>query len=100
MDKSKLAIVGFGFSAGVILVVTLIPTPKEKVAAAAVPTVTASVAKAPTPAGISDVKGEKPADSSWITEASVKKAVRLAVKGSTKFGKVYQGNGRSGRFSI
>jgi hypothetical protein len=103
MKEPKLAIGAFGFAAGVILVITITPTPKEQVTATALSAVLSPVSSALTFAATppsSDTKEDKQAEPATITEARVKKAVRRTYPRVARFGKLYQGNGTSGRFSI
>jgi len=98
-----LAMTALGLAAGVILTIAFVPAPQKRVAtpvvAAVSPSSSSQSIAVPPPSSEATEDGIDRA-ATRITEAHVKRDVRRALKGPARFGKLYQGNGTSGRFSI
>jgi hypothetical protein len=99
----SLAMAALGLAAGVILTIAFVPAPQKPLATpvmAAVSPAGSSPTLAVVPPSSEATEARIDSPATRITEAHVKRDVRRALKGPARFGKLYQGNGTSGRFSI
>jgi hypothetical protein len=99
----SLAMAALGLAAGVIFTIVVVPAPQKPLATPVMAAVSPAgssptLAVVPPSSEATEAGIDRPA--TRITEAHVKRDVRRALKGPARFGKLYQGNGTSGRFSI